>query len=436
MSLLVTMAMLALLTVVSGTGAAPAEAQDEPLPIVFVHGFMGSGAQYRAQAMRFASNGWPAERIRAIDYSGLSPADLDGFIDDVREEFGVDQVYAAGHSLGTAVMLSYLLGPARSAKVEAYAALDGVGAFCLWGTRCTSITAASMDQSHVEASTSPESFARQYEHFTGEAPATTDVVPEPPDQVEIGGKVLDFVDNVPATGASGELWEIDPDTGARLGDAPDETFDVDESDGSFGPLPVNGDANYEIAVERDGAGTISYYYQPFTRSSYLMRLQSLPPGSAVIENTNFGPDHAAGVVLRYREWWNSDTLEVSTSSASGNEAPVDVLSSIDAENVVGIHIHDTEASPGSTTLDPISYFDSQAFQAGRDVYMPGSSPPDGTISFVNVPRGDAGNLQEINIANHGSEDDAGNPHGFAVEFNDYAQDINTWDECVQADACG
>src|SRR5262245_27249105 len=33
-------------------------------PIVFVHGATGSGAQYESQAMRFASNGYPADYIR------------------------------------------------------------------------------------------------------------------------------------------------------------------------------------------------------------------------------------------------------------------------------------------------------------------------------------------------------------------------------------
>ena len=37
-------------------------------PIVFVHGFAGSAAQFESQAMRFTSNGYPQEWIGAIDY--------------------------------------------------------------------------------------------------------------------------------------------------------------------------------------------------------------------------------------------------------------------------------------------------------------------------------------------------------------------------------
>src|SRR4030043_2274368 len=45
-------------------------------PIVFIHGFAGSAAQFESQAMRFESNGYPASYIAAYEYDsspGLSP---------------------------------------------------------------------------------------------------------------------------------------------------------------------------------------------------------------------------------------------------------------------------------------------------------------------------------------------------------------------------
>jgi pimeloyl-ACP methyl ester carboxylesterase len=399
---------------------APAVQTSDMLPIVFVHGYLGSGAQYRTQAMRFASNGWPANRIRAIDYSGLTAPNLDAFIDQVRQEFGVTQVYVAAHSLGTAVMFSYLLNATSSAKVRAYAALDGIGALCLWGTRCTSITASSMGQSHVEASTSAESFRRQFQHFTGRAPTTTNVVAEPADQVRIGGRALDFSTNVAAQGATGQVWPVDSATGRRTGTAPAATFTVG-ADGNFGPIPVNGTRQYEIAIARSGVPTVHYYFQPFTRTSLLLRLQTLTATSPNITNTNRGPNHSVVVVLRYREWWASgtarDTLNVSTSGAPASQPARNVLDGETRNNIVGIHIHDDTATPRQTSLANLSYFSSQPFQAGKDVYMPaGPNPPTGTISLVNVPRGDTLRPQRINIPNWPSTNDAS-----LVEFNDYVQ---------------
>jgi pimeloyl-ACP methyl ester carboxylesterase len=409
-----------------GTSGTPAEAQTpEHLPIVFVHGYLGSGAQYRTQAMRFASNGWPAERISAIDYTGFTATMLDDHIDAVREEFGTDQVYVAAHSLGTAVMAGYLGNPTQSAKVAAYAALDGIGATCSGGTRCTAISAASMGQSHVEAATSAESFARQYQHFTGQAPATTDVLPEDDGEIEIGGKALEFSTNAPIPGVSGEVYEVNPDTGLREGwpDGPPEaTFDV-AADGSFGPISgLDGEATYEIAMTQEDGRTMHFYYQPFIRSTSILRLQLATPSSASFQNTNRGPNHSVAVIVRYREWWAGnaaarDTLEVGTYAWAGIQPPVNVLGGSTSNTIAGIHLHDDAASPRESSLGPLPYFSTQPFQTGVDIYMP-SAPngPNGILTFENAPRGDASNPQTIHALNWPSDN-----HGITIEFNDFVQ---------------
>jgi pimeloyl-ACP methyl ester carboxylesterase len=408
-------------TVSTVSSATPAGAQAQPTPIVFVHGALGSGAQYRSQAMRFASNGFPANRIRAFDYN-FDAAGLDAFIDGVRQEFGVQQVNVAAHSLGTAVMFSYLLNSTTAAKVDKYVALDGIGAFCLFGTECTSISASSLGQTHIEASLSPESFDRQYRHFMGAAPQTTRITPTP-GQVELGGRVLDFQVNTPATGTQVAVWPIDAATGARQGTAPVHSFTV-SSTGNFGPLRVTQGQAYEFELNRPGAGVIHVYYQPFIRSTYLLRLQALPANSPVLANTNFGPNHAAGVVLRYREWWRShgarnDNLDISTTSGAGNQPARNVLVN-EPSDVAGIHVFDDTATPRQSSLALDGYFSGQAFQTGVDVYMPGASPTNGSITFSNNPRGNAAQRQVITIPNWASLV-GGTRHGFLVEFNDYVQ---------------
>lgn len=425
-SLALLMSMLMMVGLVVGvSSSAPAGAQAQPTPIVFVHGALGSGAQYRSQAMRFASNGFPAERIRAFDYN-FNSAGLDAFIDSVRQEFGVQRVNVAAHSLGTAVMLSYLLNTTTAAKVDRYVALDGIPAICLWGQRCTSISASSLGQTHIEASLSPESFARQYQHFMDRAPQTTQITPTP-GTVRIGGRVLDFQVNTAATGAQVNLWALNPSTGHRTGATPVHSWTVD-STGNFGPLPVQSGTPYEFEIIRSGAGVLHVYYQPFIRDTLLLRVQAVAPNSAILANTNVGPNHAAGVVLRYREWWRShgaqnDNLEISTTSGAGNQPVRNVLERVTGD-IAGVHVHDNTASPRSTTLDPLNYFSSQPFQTGVDVYMPGANPPNGTITFANNPRGNAALRQVMRIPNWASM--AGTTrHGFLVEFNDYAQSPST-----------
>jgi hypothetical protein len=100
---------------------------------------------------------------------------------------------------------------------------------------------------------------------------------------------------------------------------------------------------------------------------------------------------------------------------------------VTSNGVIGIHVHDAAASPGDSTLDLLPFFPTQAFQTGVDVYMPASSPPDGTVSFVNAPRGDTSRLQTINIPNWRSSE-----HRATLTFNDFVQDIETWGDCKRA----
>ena len=405
----------------SGGNIAKAQAAGA-VPIVFVHGYLGSGAQYRSPAMRFASNGYPANRIRAFDYN-FDSSGLDAFIDGVRQEFGVQQVYVAAHSLGTAVMLSYLLNPTTAAKVAKYVSLDGVGAICLWGTQCTSIAASSLGQTHIEASLSPESFARQYQFFLGQAPQTTNVVATP-GSIEIAGRALYFQVNSPASGTQGQLWPVNPATGTRTAATPLRTFTIG-ADGNFGPFAVTSGQAYEITLTRSDSGIMHYYYQPFTRSTYLLRLQVPQAGSAQINNTRVGPNHAAIVVLRYREWWRShgaanDDITVSTTSAAGNQPATNILSRVTGD-IAGVHAHDNAASPGQTTLDPLTFFSSQPFQTGVDVFMPAAATPNGTIRITNNPRGNAARQQVMNVPNWASQVNGTQRQAMLVEFNDYVQ---------------
>jgi pimeloyl-ACP methyl ester carboxylesterase len=424
-SLLLSMLMLGgLLGIVGGPPtASPAGAQTPPnmLPIVFVHGYLGSGEQYRTQAQRFASNGWNEDMIVSIDYSGLNPPNLDAFINQTMQRFGTTQVYVAAHSLGTAVMLGYLLNSAQSAKVRAYAALDGVGAICLYGTRCTSITAASMNQAHVEASSSPQSFQRQYQHFTGVAPTTTNIT-SVSGPIRLGGKAIAFSENTPVAGVtSGRVYEINPSTGARTSSTPIANFNI-AADGTWGPVTVpSGSANYELSVTVPTVGEMHYYYQPFLRSSLGIRLLLVHGTHPTYTNSRRSPNHTVAVVLRYREFYAGnaaarDQLNVSTTSSAGNQPARNVFEGLTSNAFAGIHLHDDAATPGSTSLANLPYFSTQPFQAGKDLFMPAAGGPNGTISFVSTPRGDTLRRQTINVPNWPSQG-----HGVLVHFNDYVQ---------------
>ena len=309
------------------TSARPSPANADPafVPIIFVHGYVGSGAQYQSQAMRFASNGYPADHIRAFDYNSLDSAPevmrplLDAYIDSVRAELGASQVYIAAHSLGTTVMQDYLnSSPERAARVAKYVNLDGrtaeslpggVPTLAIWGmgdpTR-TIVGATNVslpNQTHTQTVSSPESFAAQYEFFTGSPPATTDVLPEA--NVQLAGRAVNFPYNSGWDGATLEIWEVNGATGARSGSSPQATYVLGPS-GAWGPFAADSSKYYEMNLIRAGASPHHFYFQKFIRSAYLLRLLSVPADSPISTQEEPGPNHATVAIVRYKEWWGDD----------------------------------------------------------------------------------------------------------------------------------
>ena len=63
-------------TAISASARAPSLV--EAPPIVFVHGNGDSAAQWMTTIWRFESNGWPRDRLHAIDFANPNARDSDG----------------------------------------------------------------------------------------------------------------------------------------------------------------------------------------------------------------------------------------------------------------------------------------------------------------------------------------------------------------------
>lgn len=408
-----------------------------PVPVIFVHGAAGSGAQYMSHQMRWTSNGYPQNYIRTFEYNSeeLSPSShvpaLDAFIDSVRSELGAPKVYLVGHSLGTFISNSYLGSSTRAAKVAKYIGIDGAtssscpgGVPCMgiWGSgssfrRLGSNNVRYSSQTHVEVCTSPQSFGSQYQFLIGTAaPSGTRIAAEATTQVS--GRAVNFPANAGASGATLRIWTIDQSTGARTSTSPLATFSIGSS-GAWGPVSLSGSQRYEFEVARSGLQTSHIYTQPIIRSTNLMRLNLSPAGSGILANTVVSDRHSAMVISRYREfhsgqWRNNDRLNITTYNGSTN-GPHNVLAEVRTTGVIGIHVHDN-GTAGYSSLDEIDYFADLPFQTGVDVYMPAANPPSGRIVVANAPRGDTTRMQTITVANWPSSS-----HRISVEFNDYVQ---------------
>lgn len=407
------------------TSEAPAIPDEVALPIVFVHGFAGSAQQYESQAMRFAANGYPQERIVAYDHDGAGldidafVQGLEAFVDRTLEELDAEQVYLVGHSRGTGVSSRFLSDPARAAKVAKYVAIDG--APCPEVVPCIAPTQVTLPgQAHVEAATSAESFAKQYEFLVGREPEVTEIAPKE-GTVEISGRAVNFPSNVGRAGDDLDIWAIDGETGQRIGDEPHASV-VLGPDGEFGPIELESGAHYEYVLSGEASSVEHHLYlQPYVHDSRLVRLLSSEPDGVTRTNTNTGPDHSALVIMRMREWYAADRDDVPgdqrdqlTVQVLARTEPREVLWPHVGNATIGIHVHDDAATPGTTTSAPLPFFDGQPFQSGTDVFLPASPDGSGTIRVVNVPRGDTARPQVVNVANWPSDG-----HAISVVFVDH-----------------
>ena len=424
-------------------------------PIIFVHGMSGSALQFESQALRFASNGWLASYLFAFEYDTGMPdvegsaarmARLDAFVDSVLAQTGADQVYLMGHSRGTSESFAYLADPSRAAKVAKYVNIDGrtatalpggVPTLAIWagtGTPGREIVGATnvilLGQYHVQSATSAEAFAAMYEFFTSEAPATTDVVPQPPGQVELAGRAVFFPQNIGVGDTTLEIWEVDGDTGFRIYEEPAATYTLSGSgyyDGAWGPFEANGLKYYEIVIVREGFRPHHFYHEPFMRSDYLIRLNTSPPGG-VGDYLDRSPNHSNLVITRDKELRSdpggvNDILEVNGDNVLQAVTPI-------TKSLVGLFVYDYDADAASNLTDP-TWLHMLPFLTGIDLYLPAADPPDGTISVVLTPRDGGGKTQVVNVPNWASSEDA-----ISVRFTDYLQDIDSWIEYVPTQAPG
>lgn len=399
----------------AAVSAAPASSQAvedaDVRPMVFVHGFMGSGQQFETQALRFTSNGYPAELIHVFEHDSLSyPGTqqqvwdgIDAAVESAIASSGSDQVYLLGHSQGTGVLQGYLNSdPARAARVAAYVNLDGgaggtvpasVRTLAVWGEGsadrqipgATNVQFA--DQGHTQVVNSPETFQAIYRFFLGEDPQFSEVVREPADQIEISGRVVLFPENAGASNANVAVYEVDPSTGDRQG-APIAEVAL-SGDGSFGPLAVDGDSFHEFAVTRPGEPTTHHIHlQPFVRSSRWVRiLTSEPDGLA---NTFWEPSsHAQNlVIMRNEEWWGDQGAGNDSLAINGQEV-LSPSKSPRTNRTIGIFLHDAgvdRRSDLTADVPPTGL----PFLIGVDLVIPAGDPAPGTTSVRARPRNGTG----------------------------------------------
>jgi|GEM_PF-221665 len=407
-------------------------------PIIFVHGGAGSMAQFESQAMRFTSNGYPAECIMAFEYDSSFVKEtrlgveqrLADFVNATFETSG--KVVLIGHSLGTRVVYNYTLKYTDYVdKVAKIVLVDGIAnvpapsvpTMAIFGRPTalrppgTNITGAEnvyiQNQTHVEVMTSPESFVYMYRFIAGKEPFTKYILPEK--EIKLAGKLVYFPWNIGLETGTLNIYELN-ENGFRISQTPVATFTI--TDGTWGPFDAKPGVRYEFEFVRANNLTMHFYREPFLRSDYWIRFLVSPPGG-IAEYASRSDNHTNLLIIRYKEiltgYDDSYVKAVDDLRINGDAVCDPRICNVSKplNGPTGIWIFDNNSDRQSVLYPPDPFYHAQAFQTGIDYYIP-AEPPSESINVTIFDR--SGGVQTIKVPNWKSSE-----HRVILQFNDYVQ---------------
>jgi hypothetical protein len=271
----------------------------------------------------------------------------------------------------------------------------------------------------VECATCAEAFVEMFKFFTGQAPVTDKIVPEPSGKIQLAGRVVIFPQNVGIQEQSStlQIWEVNGKTGARVSGQPQVTYPMGEATGAWGPFDGKSGVNYEFCLVRDAFIT-HYYFEPTLRSDYLIRLSTEMAGGKGLSSHMDTSDRQTNLLIsRNKEFWGDQGADNDVLTIDGTNVITPKICPIDKLiNVIFVYDKDADGKSDLSAPTPFFFTAIQFFMTGVDLYIPAADPPDGTISVVLTSRGGGGKTQVINVPNWVST-----KHRMGVLFNDFVQ---------------
>jgi triacylglycerol lipase len=116
-----------------GEPNAPVEPDTTPTarpPILFVHGFNGSAADFAPVLQRFRADGWVQRELVAGNYSSAVSnvsvaAVIQAQVDSIRAATGWDRIHIVSYSMGSLSSRYYLKSLGGDARVESWTSISG-----------------------------------------------------------------------------------------------------------------------------------------------------------------------------------------------------------------------------------------------------------------------------------------------------------------------
>ena len=383
------------------------ENQQNYLPIVFVHGLLGSGDSYEWMVKRFTSNGYPSDMIFTYDWNTVggqttNTPPLNNFIQKVLQQTGHSKVHLVGHSLGGGLSFNFCKNELYATQIASVSLIapyitDRTGfpaatipALNLWPdtdyvvTNGDSIPGARnvfvLNRDHNEMAACDESFTEIYKLITGKLPAQLTVTSEA--KPIISGKVVSFVENNSGAGAKVEVYEVDPLTGFRKTPAPIKTF-IAKTDNSWGPMAADPNAYYEFKVStgKTGDRALHYYREPFIHSDHLVYLRLYPQSNSifnlVLSNViTVSSTKAVGIFYSASKalWLGRDELSVNGVSLNSPTFTAPEL------NTVAMFLYDSNNNQNTDTTS-VALFNSFQSLKGIDFHFTVNASQSNTYNY-------------------------------------------------------
>jgi pimeloyl-ACP methyl ester carboxylesterase len=378
-------------------------------PILFIHGSTSAGDSIGHPAQLFASNGYCARRIRAIDYDAISGGDqvanfpaveaqIDRAIVELIDLTGSEKIDLIAHAQGAIHGARYVA--AHPDKIAHYVHLAGgqlsanpgnIKTLCLSSVgdrpvNCSTTRNVTFDDptlDHFAVCSSREAFREMYTFLNDAEPQYDNV--QCGDPVVIEGRAVSFGDNERMAGGKIEVYALGDQPRDRT--QPLTTLDVGE-DGEVGPWTVQRGVAYEfklVARDGDGRATRYAYFRPWIRSDRLLRFtfESRNPSSLATSSMANLSDRTAALWVRRRQGaflHGRDRLLVNGYDAI-NEQDAMLRAS-----VLGLYVLDQDGDQQSSGGSVLR----ETFVSGTDVFLPTDQP-----AFIEVDL----NGQKLRIPN-------------------------------------
>lgn len=360
-------------------------------PVVFVHGFLGSGDNWAEHARRLEAAGWCPDRILAFDWNSLDRGGrtdslLEVFIRTVLQRTGAGKVVLVAHSAGGGVCARLLSVPTRAALVSHYVHIGsgplaappgGIPTLNIYSkgdliaSRATDIPGAVNlrleEPDHLEVATCEAGFRAILDFVS---PGLTPSRPGGSHRTQrwqVSGRAVVLGENTPLSGAQVDAWPYDTLTGKRLTEVPAWSGQAD-STGRWNGFEASDGAAYTFVLRPRQGRVVHYFLGPVRHHRRLTYLRALPSsGMAAMLLSGLPADSATAALAVFTAnravVQGRDTLACNGTPLSGPELTPP------AKTCIALFLYDA-GRDGIGTGRPMGMFTAAPFLNGADMLLP------------------------------------------------------------------